>query len=122
MITAQELRIGNFVCYGDDADSQTMNVVIQQIFDDGVDTGYRKRLSFDKIFPIAITPDWLSRAGFFGESSKWRTVEPFRHHIVERDGKYFYRVPGVTLREVKYVHEVMNLYFYITGTELTIKQ
>ena len=74
---------------------------------------------------IPLTEEWLLKFGFkesktfFGRNS----FEKDGYHLI-KNGKYFeFLVIGssVILAKIKYVHQLQNLYFALTGKELEIK-
>lgn len=86
--------------------------------------------------PIPITPEWLERLGF--ESKKDKRIR--WHEFKKLIGKYGVRVLQVNFdksellsvwivahdrfadhEHIKYIHQLQNLYFALTGQELTIK-
>lgn len=77
-----------------------------------------------ELSPIPITPEWLERGGFnqyvtpngqmcfnLGEYRVYLNGEP-SFHLMVSDGYY------PTLCKIKYVHQLQNLYFALTGKEL----
>lgn len=68
---------------------------------------------------IPISPEWLIRAGFTDHTADDTWSNPANnHHVVLKNGVWIYRVPGLSLRELEFVHELQNLFFALTGTEL----
>lgn len=74
-----------------------------------------------QITPIPLTEEWLVKFGFEKQMfepcntySKNRILIDWRV-VGNRFEEYFYKT------EVKYVHQLQNLYFALTGEELTIK-
>jgi hypothetical protein len=87
----------------------------------------------DQIEPIPLTEEWLVKFGFNCKykscSNLWSICQPLfelsQKEDVDDDGKsvpqeqvfyYDYKI------DVKWVHQLMNLYFALTGKELTIKE
>lgn len=81
--------------------------------------------------PIPLTPEWLERMGFefdedndFGDEQFYLIRDSEGDCIVaiyhaKLDNKYFIELhPNA---EIKYVHQLQNLYFALTGEELVIK-
>lgn len=104
---ANELRIGNWVFNG-----QNIQVTPKQIewFSEGV---------YD-LLPIELTEEWLLKFGF----SKWKNKNNFSKgsFIVYTLSKKGFHYGRKSLRvELKYVHQLQNLYFALTGEELKIK-
>ena len=69
--------------------------------------------------PIPLTEEWLIKFGFEysdlnGDSGLWK-IPPFQIYGKYNQFIYDYRL------DVNYVHQLQNLYFALTGEELTIK-
>ena len=78
--------------------------------------------------PIPITEEWLVKFGFEedfeGISSTWHNeVKSIRIEIIH-DSNGFHSIVGAfgTWIEINHVHQLQNLYFALTGEELTFKQ
>jgi hypothetical protein len=135
MIKANELRFGNFVS---NVDGKTMPITT--IEKDGV-TLFRFYLnqtdkhpdktaiisdviSFDKIEPIPLTEEWLIKCGF--EFNHWESKNReqktvcFNRISIElwEDGRFYMVEIDLFITTI---HQLQNLYFALTGTELTIK-
>jgi len=78
------------------------------------------------ISPIPLTPEWLERLGFEKRESGvcyewWNGINEVTHDwlvsITEMkdNGQFFYRNGKHT---IKYVHQLQNLFFALTGEEL----
>lgn len=117
MIHARELRIGNMVFNNYLLKEQeTYPMMIAQI------EAIEKEGGDVNMCGVALNSEWIERFGFKKDSENvWQeSNENRRHHVVFNGGKFIYRVPGVSIREVRYVHEIQNLFFAITGEELPI--
>lgn len=123
-ILASELRIGNWVrfkhllCFiitikQDNCEIQSSRVIVNS--------------SYDFIEPIPLTPEILEKCGFsFGINLQ--SFVRGRHQFVEiknmidgylsEDGVFYY---GVRTK-IQHLHQLQNLYFALTGKELTFKQ
>jgi len=131
-IDACQLRIGNMVRFVDTKET----CPIYQI-----EHRFRKTYRVndlndnDQIEPIPLTEEWILKMGFYinenGEPEK-ETVDgmdialsismnesPYKYSpwFVNKENLTYY-IMGV---DVKYVHSLQNLYFALTGQELTIK-
>lgn len=121
-IKPQDLRQGNLL---QDKDSKRIGYVISM-------TGNRIRckMSHSKLNqhisewePIPLSEDWLERMGWKKDEEDTLYI-----HINYTDGLNWYDntiylvVQGeeCPLYKIKYVHEVMNLYYSLTGSEITI--
>ena len=109
MLKANELRIGNYVYFKD--------TLLKFEFDSG--------WNFDYIKPIPLTQEWLSKFRFTIKDTQYAYLN------LPNKGAYIYvnhNGTGIALEndefelsypiELKYVHQLQNLYFSLTGIEL----
>lgn len=73
-----------------------------------------------RITPIQLSPDWMEGLGFewdgerwFHKAEDWIMIDPSDNMVRLWD--------GWLNREIKYVHELQNLFFTLTGEELELK-
>lgn len=128
---ASELRIGNYVWedYGGD-------YVVTSIHNKSFETIGLTKPSFktegvylvDEIKPILLTEEWLFKFGFSASKTKM-LVDVYRIGEYQYMPKYEYfgftgdtDNKGLIKSDVKYVHQLQNLYFALTGEELRIKE
>lgn len=131
MINPVELRIGNKISLMHDASAPIFT--IQEIRSSGV-MGYRhsdqgdEYHEFDWLLPIALTPDILIKLGmkrrFDNENCNiWDMKDEnmrngcFCLALLDR-GWVYPTAPGAV--PFHYFHQLQNLYFALTGNELTI--
>ena len=127
MIKANELRIWNKLNFlGDVVTFKN----ITEIREDGIfwiKTFEPKIESKNFHFkPIPLTEEWLLKFGF--KKRKNRHLFHWENKIVISEYKdefenFFYPKTGYDIRfsnEIKYVHQLQNLYFALTGAELTV--
>jgi hypothetical protein len=112
---AEELRIGNWVEIIDSKGIYT--TVTKSTFDCDVDVFYK---------PIPITVDWLLKLGFDlinNEYHQSRNHDLKLHWTVNKNKMIpeFNEKRFVTGYDFKYVHQLQNLYFALTGEELICK-
>jgi hypothetical protein len=129
---ANELRFGNLVDYYGEV------VTINSI--DDMDVGFSDYVTFDypsleEINPIPLTEEWLVRFGFEKRISSvcdsfyigvnpvtkdWLFDITWLKNMIDYsyEGFPFYRNGHFT---IKYVHSLQNLYFALTGEELTLR-
>jgi hypothetical protein len=77
-------------------------------------------INLEDVKPIPLTEEWLLKFGFEysdlnGDSGLWK-IPPFQIYGKYNQFLYDYRL------DVNYVHQLQNLYFALTGEELTIKK
>jgi hypothetical protein len=119
MIEPHELRIGNWV----NLEGNVLQVDGRVICDVWME-------EFASIDPIPLTEEWLLKLGFIN-TPKWPDDDCTWSH----GGFLHFRIDmGVPAQEayldlyegtskyIQYVHQIQNLYFALTGSELTIKE
>jgi len=115
MIKLSELRIGNWYEYDGEP--------TQWSFDD------LRNLEFETSYigePIPLTPDWLDRAGFeeFDDDGGYELKSDMAiqlHYAYLSDDGYDFIFDTQFIVRIKFVHQLQNLYFALTGKELTFK-
>ena len=113
---ASELRIGNFV--------KRIGIVVTCDFMSAANC-----YSFPKLYqPIPLTEEWLLKFGF-KKVKGWGTYEFYSLHTgylefqFDKDGLGIsIENQNLMLSHIKYVHQLQNLYFALTGEELTINK
>lgn len=131
---AEELRLGNIVNLG-----KPEEIIWKIDFKRGkgsLPNGYE----VDLFTPIPLTEEWLLKFGFEKETGKLKRfnramssppLDVVGDFYVRSDnalyfevvnGEFEFRIWNGTLCKIKYVHQLQNLYFALTGEELTINQ
>jgi len=119
MIKANELRIGNKVDYYGNI------VTINSIND--TDVGFSDYIPidyplFDDINPVPITKDWLVRFGFEDDGPEWYWLNA-NDKLTSIGYSYNIKRQVIDFCEIeitiKYIHQLQNLYFALTGEELS---
>jgi hypothetical protein len=117
-LKAEELRIGNYLDYfldEDDIDWSPTGMDWQDFKwiseePDGFNNFHR---------PIELTEEWLLRFGWEKKGPyKWDNDLMYDYLMTYPSG---YTMNGVAY-EIKYVHQLQNLYFALTNSELTLKE
>ena len=121
MINVIELKIGNYVEYSLSNIPQRIKSIIfssEGYVVNFLDSDFANVV--EKIKPIPITEEWLLSFGFNKSGSTiYKNIGRIEIGTIA-NGKRFYIQIGtenVTLN-TKYVHQLQNLYFAITGDEL----
>lgn len=120
-MTANELRIGNWVI-----ETKIGNPVY--IRGGGIQMFEENRITLE---PIPLTEEWLLKFGFKKASPSENNYDNNSAYEIESWGKValrsgvlvsdeWYFLDGMT-SEIKYVHQLQNLYFALTGQELEVK-
>jgi len=126
---ASELRIGDFVFEKYSGVMIVSAINPQKRVESDNDCVYLKKqlelpsgyYNCEKIEPIPLTEEWLVKLGFEKNETGFYYKGRFTYHneygwkILEQWVKNW-----VGVSELKYVHQLQNLYFSLTGEELTI--
>jgi hypothetical protein len=116
---ANELRIGNWVRWNYEERSEG-NVY-------PVEYGYELddiKNNPNIVKPIPLTEEWLVKFGFDfdGYCSYWKSEIELTKDTMDEHFQSFNNVgSGLCQKEIKYVNQLQNLYFALTGEELTDK-
>lgn len=130
MIDKKELRVGNLL-HCQSATGENKIVTVDEIGDDGINilwahemTGWEH--SYENLFPIELTTDWINKLGLTQTKSDVWEIGQLRIwlgngclcYLIDEDNGDGHYLPNGT---IKHVHQLMNLYYSLTGEELTIK-
>lgn len=109
-----ELRIGNYYYWGQD------NEILQVTLFDFYEL-YTGEENIDSWKPIPLTEEWLLKFGFKYNKKEMGFLKDNFHIEVRGYGCPVFVYPTFHLTDIKHVHQLQNLYFSLTGEELTIK-
>lgn len=122
MIQINELRIGNYVYYNNEHKevgviTKIITEIIPQV--DYVGINHRNEIHYQSkhINAIPLNVTWLKNFGYKKENNDFYNLGhivwnyDYNHLVCNKN--------GITL---KYVHQLQNLYFALTGKELTLKK
>ena len=130
-LNATELRIGNYVLH------KIYGISRIQIIGDASNQEYIGGRSLEGNYfsnshlPIPLTEEWLDRLGFYSKyksNHKMWNIFGFNLHQIPDEDENGNKIPQEQIfyyefsYEIKYVHQLQNLYFALTGKELTIKE
>ena len=129
MIKANELRIGNYVnelTVGEIFIPTGKIIKITEIKFSGISEvnpifEHPIERNYQQIDPIALTEEWLLKFGFEKDSrneSYWFFLNKIFIYVGINDLYYYDYDEGEI--NIQYVHQLQNLYFALTGNELTI--
>ncbi len=110
---AMDLRIGNYF----------KSNIVQQVTIEHLEFLLNDEIKDKSVMqPIELTPDWLIDFGLtngvFPDNEYFSIINDGEGHP-----EYgLYHDSRFTAQYIKYVHELQNLYFALTGTELELKQ
>ena len=111
----EDLRIGNYINIHE-------TFVQMEIIDFNFSSSFMN--------PIILTKEWLIKFGFVFSIDTWYLTgfAIWETECGDKKGNeymgFFYelREVGMMDRQIKYIHELQNLYFALKGEELTIKE
>ena len=118
-LKANELRIGNYL------NGKQGHVIITEIRENNIVKIHDNTSSFyvgTCLKPITLTEEWLIKFGFEWNGNKFLTIfTPCGKAFVYLEDNFF-KFVNVTIEiPIKYVHQLQNLYFALTGEELKLK-
>lgn len=119
---ASELRIGNLVYVGNKLRHVcgTIDKTIQHNYHPQNST-YSENYE-NECEPIPLTEEWLVKFGFENFYNEFLSSNGY-FDLIFNDDKVSLRVEGQWLSlEIKYVHQLQNLYFALTNEELTLNK
>ncbi len=110
-----ELRIGNLVyCVATNNIQKITGITEEHTYVNSITFDY---LEYDELEPIDITEEWLISFGFEHSDFLQDFIKDSFHLIITNNGKFI--SPDICRSpELKYVHQLQNLYFALTGKEL----
>lgn len=124
---ANELRIGNLILIKYPHNKDFIVTVITS--GDDINACLRSPIYFN---PIPLTEEWLGKLGFEPHFDKIEEINYFCYKDFVIENEFFcfgyadaivYDLLRVNKKNpLKYVHQLQNLYFSLTGDELTVKK
>ena len=126
---ANDLRIGNYYMFADYDGIVYRQVKEIKHNEFGLLSDY-DGVNFDICRPIPITEEWLLKFGFYYQSSDKNYVvkskQENNNSIKKIDGDWCYNndysdASCYFVRELRYIHELQNLYYALNEEELIIK-
>lgn len=111
---ASELRIGNLLYQEQTIDDWEIKSVL-------AGTIIQCEINPDGFEPIALTEEWLEKFGFkhYVDGETHEMYTPFGVFEIQ---KHKTLINGNECKHLQYVHQLQNLYFALTGEELTLKK
>lgn len=126
MIKASELRIGNHIMSDREYFDEPVFGVVYQISEAGICFNYNEKGEprgisnpLKNIIPVPLTEEWLLKFGF-EESQVYEEFYEYRKggHRIQTEGINFIWMGYGDGVELKYIHQLQNLFFSLTGKEL----
>lgn len=126
MIEAKDLKLGNlFTAINSNEILEVLSITKQPAKDGSL--SLVNSLMQEHCFPIPLTEDWLKRAGFRAELNASKTTTLYINDIISlakrENGEYSCAIHTILTYplpvKVKYVHDLQNLFYALTKTDLT---
>jgi hypothetical protein len=111
-----ELRIGNYIKFH----NTITKVEGFSIWDNVIQSDNFSERQLKDFDPIPLTEEWLLKFGF--KKGVFGFFEPKKRLLIEQGGSPIVYDNKLLNTKIKHVHQLQNLYFALTGTELTIKE
>ena len=113
MINANELRIGNWVKINGHEIKLAKELFCLLLMD-----------QVAAPYPIQLTPEILEKCGFemHNDRGLWRLNNFYLHFYTLSDNEYCFKYNDFRSSSIFYLHQLQNLYFALTGEELTYQQ
>lgn len=127
MIPANQLRINNLVYYNNQHNEIGLVTEIKTSLIPKIDyVGINNRIDVyyqtKHINPIPLTEEWLLKFGFDNKYNKDKfTIIP-KGILNYENGRTYFNSWTILEKQPDYVHELQNLYFALTGEELTLNK
>lgn len=133
MIKSNELRIGNLIENGFKKSNGFPDYIdrVVSLSEEGEINIWSESLKNQNggsecmvALPIQLTEDWLIKLGFERLSEKYYILDmcefSTRYYYSYSGGFWRFEVEGKLVSELKYVHQIQNIYFVLTGKELIL--
>lgn len=119
MITASDLRIGN--CIRDIWSSDTACFRVEQLLANSCTYGLHLKAKYCNLIPIPLTEELLLKCGFYhNEKIEYRLHCPEFPITIDIDDFGIQISDSWEFGNIRYLHELQNLYYALTKTELII--
>lgn len=119
MIQANEIRIGNYI-----ADIWTPNGLfkVTELRKDKIFYGNCFKAKYDDIRPIPLTEGILLKAGFEKENFGFYLYKDFIVLKIRQSDNYWrFILKYRDIKDIKYLHDLQNTIFALTGEEIKIE-
>lgn len=120
MIKPNELRLGNLFYAA--KDGYRLTVKIKGIKKEEVNTALFE-VSIKDLQGIPLTAEWLDKFGLARTRENIYRLHNsrFEIHLFPKEGEHLVSFNGYNLVWIKYVHQLQNLVFDLTGEELSVR-
>lgn len=116
-----ELRIGAYVMYEPNGEICRVSELAGNKFIRASVVNYPNTSIGRYLAPIVLTEEWLLKFGFKLKSGKYGNYWVLNGFELSESFSVHYNADNTRFITLKYVHQLQNLYFFLTGEELTLK-
>lgn len=116
----QDLRIGNYFKEKNEEEIYKCQGIYTDNCDETIVYYSQFYMDIETCKPIPLTEEWLLKFGFEEYMDGLRL-----NSIVirlEKSELWYVSKHNIVLNKIRYVHQLQNLYFALTGEELTVKE
>lgn len=118
MIDKKSLRIGNLVVLAHENNASVITIKEIGQFEASIDED-DATYPYDLLTPIELTPEWMGRCGF-------ETPDGYNTSVLFNEIMIDFHLGEYKLRDkpkarLKYLHQLQNVFYWLTGEELIIK-
>lgn len=116
MIAPQELRLGNLT-----KDSRGKILTVLELLESyarvyTIRKEWWSSTSYDDLEPIELNEDWLFKLGYECNKNEYSISGHDRFNVFQSvKGPYIFCDDKIAIKYVKYVHELQNIFFALTG-------
>jgi hypothetical protein len=128
-INFKELRLDNYICINNNLHPcRVKEITMSSVVVESIKENYSEP-TINSMNPIPLTEEWLIKFGFEKKIDCYKNINyNFNGYFAsfDCDNPMWFGEDGcceqVTIKDnIKYVHQLQNLYFAVTGEELTMK-
>jgi len=127
----KELRLGNLIKVNPRENQEGLLAILEiqkeTVIGEMIDPrpGYHFRIKFDEIIFIKLSEEWLEKFGFEKDQTNydlWRDLRKTMDFSFspQRETLFVDKENFIGKRPVEYVHDFQNLYFLLTGEEVSV--
>lgn len=124
MIAPQELRLENLVTDSSGRIFKVLELLSDylRVYSENKDWLNSQSKTYIDLEPIELTEEWLFKLGYKRDKNEYCVSGFDRFNVFQSvKGPYIFCDDEKSIRYVEYVHELQNIFFALTGEELTIK-
>ncbi|WP_185273870.1 hypothetical protein [Chryseobacterium indologenes] len=123
MITPQELRLDSLLYVPGLFGPSTLVEAVESINAKGEISTKSTQAHFSCYRPIELTEEWLFKLGYECDKNEYCVSGFDRFNVFQSvKGPYIFCDDEKSIRYVEYVHQLQNIFFALTGEELTINE